>query len=134
MKDFAYSFYRSAAWKKCRQSYIDKRILIDGGLCEECHERAGYIVHHRTMLTPANIRDPEVSLNHANLEFVCKKCHDNFEGHFYQKSPKKLTKCEFDAFGMPMPPLKFGVNFFLRYRGGKGHFLRTIKSHKGGVI
>lgn len=72
MKDFAYSFYRSAAWKKCRQSYIDKRILIDGGLCEECHERAGYIVHHRTLLTPANIRDPEVSLNHANLEFVCK--------------------------------------------------------------
>ena len=104
MKDFAYSFYRSAAWKKCRQSYIDKRILIDGGLCEECHERAGYIVHHRTLLTPANIRDPEVSLNHANLEFVCKKCHDNFEGHFYQKSPKKLTKCEFDASGMPMPP------------------------------
>ena len=92
MKDFAYSFYRSAAWKKCRQSYIDKRILIDGGLCEECHERAGYIVHHRTLLTPANISDPEVSLNHANLEFVCKK------------SPKKLTKCEFDAFGMPVPP------------------------------
>ena len=83
---------------------IDKRILIDGGLCEECHERAGYIVHHRTLLTPANISDPEVSLNHANLEFVCKKCHDNFEGHFYQKSPKKLTKCEFDAFGMPVPP------------------------------
>lgn len=104
MKDFAYSFYRSAAWKKCRQSYIDKRILIDGGLCEECHERAGYIVHHRTLLTPANICDPEVSLNHANLEFVCKKCHDNFEGHFCQKSPKKLTKCEFDAFGMPVPP------------------------------
>lgn len=107
MKDFAYSFYRSAAWKKCRQSYIDKRILIDGGLCEECHERAGYIVHHRTLLTPANIRDPEVSLNYANLEFVCKKCHDNFEGHFYQKSPKKLTKCEFDTSGMPMPPSNF---------------------------
>ena len=29
MKDFAYSFYRSAAWKKCRQSYIDKRLQIE---------------------------------------------------------------------------------------------------------
>ncbi len=46
-KDWAKAFYKSAAWQKCRDSYIAKRIAADGGLCEECQEELGYIVHHK---------------------------------------------------------------------------------------
>ena len=81
-KPWAKKFYTSKPWLRCRQSYIDKRILADGGLCEACHEEPGYIVHHVIELTPGNIHDPNVSLNHNNLQFVCKKCHDEEHGFF----------------------------------------------------
>ena len=38
MKDFAKKFYKSQAWQDCRKAYIAKRMQIDGGLCEECHD------------------------------------------------------------------------------------------------
>jgi hypothetical protein len=37
-------------------------------------------VHHRIWLTPENINDPNVSLNHENLELLCQDCH-NKEHH-----------------------------------------------------
>ena len=75
--------------------------MIDGGLCEECHEHLGYIVHHRIALTPDNINDATVTLNHSNLEYVCKYCHDRFENHFINQ---KETLCRFDSNGMPIAP------------------------------
>ena len=79
-RDFARSFYSSAAWISCRDSYIAKR----RGLCERCLARGlihpGKIVHHRTYLTPENITNPAVALNHANLELLCQDCH-NAEHH-----------------------------------------------------
>lgn len=101
-KEFARAFYDSKQWRKSRKAYIAKRISIDGGLCEECSERLGYMVHHTVALTPDNINNPEVSLNHNLLEYVCKQCHDREEGHFlYQK--KKKVRCTFDAEGNPVP-------------------------------
>ena len=41
----------------------------------------GYIVHHLVTLTPENIGNPAVSLNHSLLAYVCKECHDAYEGH-----------------------------------------------------
>ncbi len=38
-KGFAKIFYNSARWKRCRDSYIQQRRIIDGGMCEECHDR-----------------------------------------------------------------------------------------------
>lgn len=76
MKDFAEHFYKSKAWKDCRKSYIAKRVAIDTGLCERCHKLAGYILHHKITLTPLNINDPDITLNHCNLMYVCKPCHD----------------------------------------------------------
>lgn len=77
---------------------------VDGGLCEECHEALGYIVHHRTELTPENISDPAVTLDPSNLEYVCKDCHDRFEGHWIgpgkPREPKAYT---FTADGEPVP-------------------------------
>ncbi len=95
MKDFAESFYLGKAWQACRQSYVDSRLLIDGGLCEECREDLGYIVHHRTWLTPENIDNPDVSLDHSNLEYVCLKCHNRIHGHFTTSG----RRCVFDANG-----------------------------------
>ncbi len=40
-KGFAKIFYNSARWKRCRDSYIQQRRIIDGGMCEECHDRFG---------------------------------------------------------------------------------------------
>ena len=99
-QDFAKAFYKSKKWIKCRESYIQYRMNVDGGLCEECQENPGYIVHHEIILTPENISNPDVSLNHDYLEYVCKDCHDLFEGHGLNKGIKPL--CIFDKTGQPI--------------------------------
>lgn len=104
-KEWAKSFYNSKAWKRCRASYIAQRVLIDGGTCEECKECPGYILHHKTTLTPANIGDPDIALNHCNLQYVCKECHDRFDGHGAGQLGKELL-IEFGVHGQPLPPLK----------------------------
>ena len=53
-REFAKAFYKSKEWLKVRAAYIAKRKSIDGGLCESCHEKPGYIVHHKIELTPEN--------------------------------------------------------------------------------
>ena len=99
---FAEAFYFFLAWRKCRRSFIQYRIKIDGGLCQKCKERQGYIVHHKIVLTAENINDPEVSLNHAHLEYQCKTCHDLEEGHGLKR--KSLPLIAFDDNGDPIPP------------------------------
>ena len=75
-------FYDSTAWLKCRHSFIMSRIAKDGGLCQMCHRNLGDIVHHIIHLTPDNINDPEISLNHDKLMFLCLKCHNKVhDGH-----------------------------------------------------
>lgn len=75
MKEYAKKFYKSKAWKKCRESYI-KSV---GGLCEECYKQ-GLInpaveVHHRTPINEHNITDPEITLHRSNLIALCKPHH-----------------------------------------------------------
>lgn len=74
-REFSQSFYKSKQWKLCRESYIAKV----HGLCEECLRKGkltpGYIVHHKVLLTPENIGNPEITLNHSNLEYLCLECH-----------------------------------------------------------
>lgn len=107
-KEYAQTFYHSKQWKSCRESYISKRVMIDGGMCEKCHKRLGYIVHHKISITPANINDPDITLNHCNLEYECKQCHDEEEGHFLDRDFPRL-KCLFDENGQPvLPPSKDG--------------------------
>ena len=75
MQDFAIAFYKSQAWRDCRDAYSRSK----GGLCERCLERGiyrpGVIVHHKIHLTPDNIGDASVSLNFANLELLCREHH-----------------------------------------------------------
>ena len=74
-REFAGNFYKTVAWKKCRDSYIRSV----GGLCERCWKngiiRHGDTVHHKIELTPENINDPAVTMNHENLELLCRQCH-----------------------------------------------------------
>lgn len=74
-KDFSRAFYKSAAWQQCRASYWRSR----GGLCEDCLKEGritpGKEVHHIEELTPDNIGNPAVTLNHANLVLLCHDCH-----------------------------------------------------------
>ena len=75
IKEYAQAFYKSKAWKQTREAYARSR----GFLCERCLERGlaspGEIVHHKTWLTPENIKDPNVALSWDNLELVCRQCH-----------------------------------------------------------
>lgn len=75
-REFAKIFYNSQQWKKCRSAYIAYRKSIDGGLCEVCHEKTGYIVHHKTELTPENINNPDIALGFGNLKYDCLECHN----------------------------------------------------------
>lgn len=102
-KDFAKGFYNSKAWQAVRLAYIKYRIGIDGGMCETCGNRPGYIVHHKEELTEENISNTNISLNFENFKYDCKFCHDREEGHFIKE---KETRCGFDANGMPLPPIE----------------------------
>lgn len=90
-RDFAQGFYRSQAWRDCRESYIKKC----GGLCEDCLKdglyNAGKVVHHIVPLTPQNISNPNISLSFSNLRFVCQDCH--------AKEHKKKQRYTWDANG-----------------------------------
>ncbi len=85
-------FYNSKAWKVCRAAYISKVF----GLCERC-PKPGKILHHTVYLTPENIRDPNISLNHDLLEFVCLECHNKI--HFGSVEPLVNEGLAFDAEG-----------------------------------
>lgn len=70
-KDYASSFYKSAAWENCRAAFIVAKF----GICERCG-KAGSIVHHKTYITPENINDPSITLDWDNLELLCQDCHN----------------------------------------------------------
>lgn len=75
MKPFAKKFYKSTAWRQCRDAYF----ISQHGICERCND-PGKIVHHLIVLTPENINDPNITLNFELLELLCQDCH-NKEHH-----------------------------------------------------
>lgn len=74
-KAFAKKFYSSKQWQDCRNEYARKR----HHLCESCLRkgiyRPGEIVHHKIEIDPITIENPEIALNHDNLELLCRECH-----------------------------------------------------------
>ena len=91
MKKFAEKFYKSKAWKNCRDAY-SKSV---GQLCEDCLEkgiyRSGEIVHHKVELSPENIDDPNITLNWGNLRLLCRDCHA--EKHKKSMRRYKVDEC-----------------------------------------
>lgn len=98
MKQWAEKFYQSTVWKRCRNLYIQNRINIDGGLCERCHKKIGYIVHHKIYLTQLNIANPSISLSLENLEYLCHQCHD------IEHLNANHLRVDFNADGDVLPP------------------------------
>ena len=86
------SFYNSPAWKNTRDAYYRER----QGLCEICREQGritpGEIVHHKIHLSKETINDPDVALNTANLQLLCRFHH----AEMHKKYKKRYT---FDAYG-----------------------------------
>ena len=54
------------------------------GLCEKCYEKGKHILgeelHHKIWLTPKNINDKDITLNHSNLILLCRECHREAHG------------------------------------------------------
>lgn len=96
MKEFAKKFYKSTAWKRCREGYIQSV----NRLCERCLKKGkvepGKILHHTVYLTPDNINDPSISLNWDLLEYVCQDCH-NREHH--EKYSPTIEGLGFNEYG-----------------------------------
>jgi len=69
------NFYRSSEWLSVRDTYRTAHPL-----CEICLQQGIYtpadIVHHKKQLTAKNYKDASISLNPANLQSVCLKCHN----------------------------------------------------------
>ena len=106
-KPYARQFYSSKAWQDCRNEYAKKV----HHLCENCLRQGiykpGEIVHHRIEISPLNIDKPEITLNHKNLELLCRECHammhDDFGYKKYneQRRAKKRASMRYkvDKFG-----------------------------------
>ena len=75
MKPFAQTFYKSRTWQETREAYAKSK----GYLCENCLKRGLVVpadhVHHKVPITPENLKNPEITLNHANLMALCESCH-----------------------------------------------------------
>jgi len=65
------TFYNTKAWRRLSRAFMQSKFYI----CERCG-RPAEICHHKTYITPANIHDPAVTLNPANLEALCLQCHN----------------------------------------------------------
>lgn len=91
-REFAKKFYKSDKWLKCRNDYI-KRVKVCERCAKEGIDKPGYIVHHKIHLNPNNINNPEITLNHENLEYLCLDCHNNH--HKFNREKKKSTRSGF---------------------------------------
>lgn len=75
-KQFAKAFYNSKAWEQCRAAYISSVY----GLCAMCDNEPGLILHHKIVITPSNINNPDITLNFNNLELLCLIHHNETHG------------------------------------------------------
>lgn len=65
------AFYRSKAWRQLSKAFLCSKYYI----CERCGAPAE-IAHHKQYITPANIHDPQITLDPRNLEALCLACHN----------------------------------------------------------
>ena len=81
------AFYRSWTWRRCKDSYLTSQ----NRLCELCRQKGkvqpATQVHHKIHLTPENVHNPQISLNHDNLMALCDKCH-------LEQHRKKRWRCD----------------------------------------
>lgn len=91
-KVWAKGFYKSKAWLDCREGYIK----VVHGLCERCGN-PGDILHHKILLNPSNINNPEITLNWEHLEYLCQTCHNR--EHHSEEHETTRNDVKFDELG-----------------------------------
>lgn len=100
MRDFAYSFYHSSAWRSVRAQALDR----DHHLCQRCMSLGvvtpAVIVHHVKHITPANVADPRITLDLDNLTSLCRECHAIVHGFDHAATREDVA---FDADGNLVP-------------------------------
>ena len=69
--------YDSRKWRRVRRAYMESRHWI----CERCGAPAS-VCHHKTYLTADNISDVSTAYGTANLECLCRECHNLEHEHF----------------------------------------------------
>lgn len=101
-KKFAKKFYSGKRWQDTREAYA-KSV---GYLCERCKSKgiikAGEIVHHKEHINPSNIDDAEITLNHDNLELLCRECHAEVHADEHVYTTKRRYKIMRDGSISPL--------------------------------
>lgn len=84
----ARAFYKSTAWKKCRQIVLER----DNFLCQKCLKNnrvtPADMVHHIIEL----LDDWDKALDINNLESLCNSCHNKEHPDRGNRKPKKEEK------------------------------------------
>lgn len=75
-QDYAKAFYHSKEWRKCQAAFMQSKNYT----CERCGQLA-LIAHHKIHISPANINDPNITLNWDNLQALCLDCHNAEHGN-----------------------------------------------------
>lgn len=83
----AMDLYQSKEFRALRRELIHERTDDDNILrCEYCGRPIlkdyECIAHHKTEVTAANLNNPEITLNPANLQLVHLKCHNEIHDRF----------------------------------------------------
>lgn len=99
---FSKPFYDSVEWKECRKSYISKMPIYKRGLCEKCYANGKHVLgkelHHKVPLTPYNIHNRDITLNHKKLILLCFDCHQE------EHNKRTENRYMFDERGNVIPP------------------------------
>ena len=104
MKTLQRSFIKASNGRDAdSHTYKIEYLLIRPG-CQRCKDKTGYIVHHINHITPQTISNFDVTLNHNNLEYLCKECHDLEPAHWKDKKFRARTLCMFDDKGNAIEP------------------------------
>ncbi|MFV0413314.1 MAG: HNH endonuclease signature motif containing protein, partial [Oscillospiraceae bacterium] len=90
-RDFAKKFYNTEPWLSTRDGYYTKML----GICEKCGA-PGDEVHHIIFLTPENINDPYIALNHRNLQLLCFDCHKKIHLEAMRKAKMQQNEGRFE--------------------------------------
>ena len=75
-------FYKTQAWKRCRENYFKAH-----SLCEVCLQEGlitpGRYVHHKIHVSQDNLADHSILTNPENLQTLCRKHHEEAHPEIY---------------------------------------------------
>lgn len=128
-KEYAKQFYKTKAWQKCRNAFFSSKF----GICELCG-KPGKEVHHKKHITPANISDPDITLNWDNLQLLCSSCHCAIHDKSYEMYRARTRKDTGIANGLCFDDdgnIIENKNVFIVWGSPASGKTSYVKEHKG---